>query len=92
MNYTYYEGDGTLLRAPDPRMMIDMEIYRGNGIWEPYEAGKELYLTRPVISEDKAKIRMDFMDGKGVLSEWDDDAEAYMPVEDDDDEQDEMDE
>ena len=64
MSYTYYEGDGTLLRAPDPLFMHKMEIYRGNGRWEPYDPRKELYLTRPVISEAEAKARMDELDGK----------------------------
>lgn len=64
MSYTYYEGDGTLLRTPDPHMLIGMEIYRGDRRWEPYEPSKELYLTRPIISEAEAKSRMDSIDGK----------------------------
>ena len=64
MSYTYYEGDGTLLRAPHPLVLINMEIYRGNSRWEPYEPSKELYLTRPIISEAEAKARMGELDGK----------------------------
>jgi hypothetical protein len=59
--YTYYAGDGTLLRNSDP-IMHRLEIYRGNGQWDTYPTTESFWTTRDNLTETEAQQRITELD------------------------------
>lgn len=58
----YYSGDGTILRDTKPDL-FRLEIYRGNGRWEPYPTTEQFFTARYHLTDEQAQEAIAEFDG-----------------------------